>query len=388
MYNLEYALIELTNRCNLNCLICGSDSRNVVDPNELSVTEWMPIVDELRDLGLKRLILSGGEPTLKPGIGRLIDYINASGIEYGMISNGLEMPESVLSAIREYPPYVIGISIDGNSQTHDWLRGKKGSFSALLKTINTLKENAIPISVNTTVHKGNYQQLPWIAEFLKNNQIYGWQIQLAMPFGRMKKNQRLLLSQREFEWVCIFISGVRELLKEIRIEAADDFAYAPAGIIRDGNWSGCSAGISSLGIDAYGNVKGCLSLTECESEGNIRKQRLSEIWNDRSKFSYNRQFCIDDLPVVCEKCENAMACRGGCNSQSYSMMGRYHKSPFCFWKTVMGKEEMVHPVKKKSIFSRVLKYGSIDPKNLGEPSTLADPTVVDGLVKNRIEEKK
>ena len=384
MYNLEYVLIELTNRCNLNCLICGSDSKNVLDPKELSIPEWMAIIDEMKDLEVKRIILSGGEPTLKEGIGGLIDYINASGIEYGIVSNGLILPENVLYAIKEYPPYTIAISVDGNPQTHDWYRGKKGSFSALLKTIDTLKKNAIPISVNTTVHKGNYQQLPWIANFLRDNQIYGWQIQLAMPFGRMRRNQQLILSQEEFSWVCSFIPKVRETLTDIRIEAADDFAYAPAGLIRDGDWAGCSAGISSLGIDAHGNVKGCLSLTECEPEGNLRKQKLSEIWNDKNKFSYNRQFCIDDLPVACEKCEKAMSCKGGCGSQSYSMMGRHHKSPFCFWKTVMGKEAVRHPAKKKGIFSRVLKYGSIDPKNLGEPSTLADPSVVEELVKKRI----
>lgn len=335
MYNLEYALIELTNKCNLNCLICGSDSKNSSDPNELSVSEWMAIVDELKDLGAKRIVLSGGEPTLKQGIGSLIDYINASGIEYAIMSNGFVFPENVLYAIKQYPPYTIGISVDGYPQTHDWFRGKEGSFSGLLKTIHILKENAIPISVNTTVHRGNYQQLPWIAEFLKNNQIYGWQIQLAMPFGRMKKNQRLILSQAEFWWVSVFISKIREVLKEIKIEAADDFAYAPAGVIRDGDWAGCSAGICSIGIDAYGNVRGCLSLTECEPEGNLRKQKLSEIWNDKNKFSYNRNFCVDKLSATCWTCEKAMICKGGCNSQSYSMMARYHNSPFCFWKTVM-----------------------------------------------------
>jgi len=391
LYNLEYALIELTNRCNLGCLICGSDSKNVSDPNELSIAEWMAIVDELRDLGVKRIVLSGGEPTLKDGIGGLIDYINASGIEYAIITNGFIFPENVLEAVKQYPPFTIGISIDGNPQTHDWFRGKKGSFSALLKTIHILKENAIPISVNTTVHKGNYRQLPWIAEFLRDNRIYGWQIQLAMPFGRMRKNQQLILSQREFEWVCSFVSQIRKTLQDIKIEAADDFSYAPAGTIRDDDWAGCSAGICSVGIDAHGNVKGCLSLTECPPEGNLRKQKLSEIWNDRNKFSYNRNFCMDDLSGDCLICEKATICRGGCGSQSYSMIGKYHQSPFCFWKTVGEKREIV-PLKRKkrkNIFSRVLKYGPIIPGiGLGEPSTLADPSVIDELIKNRTDEKK
>lgn len=338
MYNLEYAIIELTNRCNLNCLICGSDSRNVVDPNEFSVQEWMPIVDEMKDLGLKRLVLSGGEPTLKPGIGYLIDYINASGIEYGIISNGLEMPENVLYAIKEYPPFVIGISIDGDPETHDSLRGRRGSFASLFNTIKVLQNNEIPVSVNTTVHRKNILDLPWIANFLKENKIYGWQIQLAMPFGRMERNQGLLLSQEEFAWVCVFVAKAREVLPEIRIQAADDFAYAPAGIIRDCAWEGCSAGISSLGIDALGNVKGCLSLTGSKPEGNLRDKRLYQIWGDKNCFSYNRQFCFDNLPADCKNCEKGMICKGGCNSQSFSMKKRYNSSPFCFYKTVMNEQ--------------------------------------------------
>ena len=335
MRELKIALLEITNRCNLNCLGCGSDSKNITNPNELSTSEWFQAIDELNQLGARKIVLSGGEPTLRDDVVKLIIRICTLKMEYAIISNGFVLPSNILETMREYPPYAFGVSIDGKPATHNRLRGKKNSFSKLLGTIISLQKEGIPISVNTTIHKENYQELPRLANFLKERRIYGWQIQLAMPFGRMKENKELVLSQKEFAWVCVFVAKASEALPEIRIAAADDFAYAPAGVIRDGEWGGCSAGLSAIGIDALGNVKGCLSMTECQPEGNLRKKSLTEIWRDENNFAYNRKFKLDNLTPECQKCEKALICKGGCNSQSYSMTGKFNQSPFCFWQTIM-----------------------------------------------------
>ena len=337
-HKLEVALLEVTKRCNLHCLICGSDAKKQASSGELTIEEWLDVVSRLKKLGLKLAVLSGGEPTLKSGLEKLIAHFGNLSLEYSIISNGLLFPRRLLAIAKEIKPYVIGLSIDGQPENHDRLRGQ-GSFTGLQKTISLLQENDIPVSVNTTVHKNNFRDLPWILEFICQNKIIAWQIQLAMPFGRMKESAHLVLDQQEFARLCVFIYKARKLFPGIRIVAADDFAWASKGLIRDCHWLGCSAGLSSIAIGARGEVWGCLSLNGCQSEGNIRQKPIEDIWNDPNLFAYNRQFNERNLNLSCRQCQEKEVCRGGCKAQSYSMTGRFNCSPFCFLRTVKSEAQ-------------------------------------------------
>lgn len=330
--NLQVAVLETTNRCNLNCLICGSDSKDNKNPQELSSAEWCRIMEEMRDVGLKTVFFSGGEPTLKPGIEDMIEYAAELGLRWGMVSNGLFIPEHQLNLFKRKKPVAIGLSVDGEEAMHNRLRGNPRSFQMLQKYIGEFRERRIPFSIITTIHKLNWRQLFSIAAFVQQNKIYGWQIQLAMPFGRMNQNRELLLTQEEFGQVCLMIERIRRILPEVRIAAADCFAWAPAGSVREGRWEGCSAGIDSVGIDALGNVRGCLSMTGCKPEGNLKERNFADIWNDENLFSYNRCFDSKNASDFCRACPKIMRCRGGCNSQSYSMTGKFQQGVYCYYK--------------------------------------------------------
>ncbi|MDO8669182.1 MAG: radical SAM protein [Candidatus Buchananbacteria bacterium] len=334
-FKLKVALLEITKRCNLNCLICGSDAQRNVVAGELTIDDWIDVSSHLKSLGLELAVLSGGEPTLKNGLEKLVRHFGNLSLEYSIITNGLEFPTSLLKTIKRIKPVVVGFSIDGQPENHDHLRGE-GSFYCLHKTICLLQHQGIPVSVNTTVHKDNLNNLPWLLEFINKMAIPAWQIQLAMPFGRMKNLSDLVLSQKEFAELIIFIYSARKNFPHIRISASDDFAYAPGGLVRDEDWCGCSAGLSSLAIGSCGEVWGCLSLNACPPEDNLRRRPIEDIWHDPNLFAYNRQFKEADLNSECQKCEEKEICRGGCNSQSFSMTGRFNCSPFCFLKAVKG----------------------------------------------------
>lgn len=338
-YKPETVIIETTARCNLNCIFCGSDCKNAKNPKELSIEEWEVLVDNLAELGTKRIVLSGGEPTLKENVGELMRHISSKKLQWGMVSNGFNFSLRLLEVMAAHKPYALGLSIDGIKETHNKLRGNSRSFQRIVVSINELQKREIPLSVNTTIHKLNYRELPLIAKFILENKIFGWQIQLAMPFGRMKDKQNLLLSQEEFLWICLFVEKIRKLMPFVNIAAADCFAWAPTGKIRDGKWSGCGGGIRSLGIDALGNVRGCLSMAECPPEGSIRERKIADIWQDRSLFSYNRQFSSDNASEFCAKCKKILICKGGCSSQSFSMAGKFHQGVYCWYKTRKGDKE-------------------------------------------------
>jgi len=129
------------------------------------------------------------------------------------------------------------------------------------------------------------------------------------------------------------VEKIRKILPEVNIAAADCFAWAPAGKIREDMWPGCSAGLEGVGVDALGNVRGCLSMTECLPEGNIRQRSFSEIWQDENLFSYNRQFDPKNTSPLCQECPRVTRCRGGCNSQSFSMTAEFQQGVYCWYRS-------------------------------------------------------
>lgn len=93
---------------------------------------------------------------------------------------------------------------------------------------------------------------------------------------------------------------------------------------------GCQAGLTNIGIDSVGNVRGCESLYDSIFvEGNLREQTLSEIWNNPNAFSYNRHFKTELLSGKCKECEEGARCAGGCRSYNYFTQGMLYESK-CF----------------------------------------------------------
>jgi radical SAM protein with 4Fe4S-binding SPASM domain len=94
-------------------------------------------------------------------------------------------------------------------------------------------------------------------------------------------------------------------------------------------WIGCQAGLTALGIQSDGGVKGCLSLPDSFIEGNIRQRSLIDIWKDPALFSYNRAFNLDDLENQCKVCKHSKKCKGGCVTVSSTLTGKNHCNPYC-----------------------------------------------------------
>ena len=93
---------------------------------------------------------------------------------------------------------------------------------------------------------------------------------------------------------------------------------------------GLGAGLTTLGIDSVGNVRGCESLyDERFIEGNLRRRSLREIWEDENAFVYNRRFEPRMLTGKCASCEMGEYCGGGCRSYNFFAGGKLYESPLC-----------------------------------------------------------
>jgi len=333
-YTPDTVVWELTYKCNAKCIHCGSDCLSEEKPYQLSTAECLDIVKDLEYLGAKFVVLSGGEPLLREDIGAIAGALRRANIKFGIISNALAVNEETIKLIKAMKPYVFGISIDGGvDYIHDYIRGRKGTFANVLKTLQLLRECGINPSIVTTVHKLNFHQLPKIRELLIQNGCRLWQIQYADYIGRM--HREAMLTEGQFFEMSKFILDTQENYRQYFdvVTGADVMGYMSdyADRVAKCSWVGCHAGIKALGLGSDGAVRGCLSLQRDEFiEGYTTERSLREIWEDPNSFAYNRHFDCSMLSGHCKDCIYGSLCKGGCIRTATVDGGRCNK--YCLYK--------------------------------------------------------
>jgi radical SAM protein with 4Fe4S-binding SPASM domain len=335
-FELYSCLWELTLKCNLNCIHCGSVAGSAKQ-QELTLDECFRICDEIIELGCKDLTFIGGEVFFYHGWEKIANYLSKHKVMVNLISNGLRIGEREVSQIRFANLSNIGISIDGTEAIHNVIRGNKNSFHKIQESIKLLNQAEIPIGAVTSLMGMNYPALEDLYQFLIDSQISLWQIQLVNPMGNMADKRTMILDEN---LIPDLINFIKEKNKERRILiiAADNigYFYDNSEVYIRGTmsplcyYSGCKAGLNTCFIDSVGNVKGCGALyDEKFIEGNLRQERLSEIWNNPGKFSYNRKFNTGMLTGICKECDVASECKGGCRASNYFNKNSLYENAYC-----------------------------------------------------------
>lgn len=363
-YYPRYCVWEITLACNMRCLHCGSAATGVKREEELSTEQALQLADQLGELGTERLTLSGGELFLRNDWHLIAERLKKHGVQVSLITNGYLIKENIDKIQKLLPLDAVGISLDGIEKTHNYIRHIPDSFQKAVENFKLLKKMGAKTSAITSVSKININELEQIHEILKELKIDAWQLQMVFLGGRMRERPEDCPTPEDMKKVAEFIAKARKT-SPILVYPADCIGYY-TGLekqIRHSPWQGCYAGLLVVGIEANGNIKGCLSLApEIQKdnpfvEGNIKEKSLKEIWNKRDGYAYNRKFSLRKVKGLCRKCQYLKYCRCGCTSTAYFFSGTTYKNNYCIYQLdilAKGKEQPT------SIF----KYPSFAPKNI------------------------
>jgi len=328
---------ELTLRCNMNSIHCGSCA-GPPRPDELTEEEGLALIDGLIDMGTEVLTLSGGEPLIHPSWHVYAKKLIDGGVNTYMITNGLileqSIPKMLDSGLRR-----IGISLDGTEKIHNFIRNHPDSFNIAIKGAKKAKEAGIKVGAVTHISKANFDEMEKMYEIFSAIPLDYWQIQITFKLGRMKENDRYSLDPEQLPAIAEFIHRKQQIEHGLKVVPGDNMGYYCSHSIRKHKWKGCFAGRHLMGIDADGSVKGCLSLPREFVEGNIRKEPLRKIWEDSERFKYNRYFSTDMLEGYCKDCPQGDPCRAGCVVTAYSATGNRFNNPYCVYRVEREKAE-------------------------------------------------
>jgi radical SAM protein with 4Fe4S-binding SPASM domain len=327
------ACIELTLRCNLRCLHCGS-AAGLARKSEMELPEFIDIFADMRALGGRRVVLLGGEPLLHPDWQEIVTMAKGFDLRVALISNGLAISTSVAASLATLGLEAMGISIDGASDAvHDHLRGAEGARTRAWDAILRLQSVGIPVTVITTVTRKNLSELPLLREQLAERGSLVWQIQAANGTGERFLREWMPLPS-DLLFVARFVEETRRTIDPDQLAVATGHNIGHhAGSVHQygaaGNWRGCPGGITSVGIASDGAIKGCLSMHSCEIVGNLRERRLCDLWRDPHSFARNRHFSPGRLTGGCATCPHGSECRAGCPEMARTATGDVWDDPFC-----------------------------------------------------------
>ncbi len=330
---------ELTARCNMRCLHCGSNQESSRKRGaDLTREECLRLCDELRALGCEEVTLSGGEPLLSPHWEEVARALAGSGIGVALMSNGFLLDENVAHRARQSGIRRVGLSLDGAERTHNHIRQNPQSFARLRDAIPSCREAGLEVCLVTHLNRMNVAELPEMEEFAASQRVDVWQLQLGIRLGRMADHLSLAIRPADLPGAADFIVGAKRR-RRVTVAVADSIGYhstherelrctGPRGDMAF--WCGCTAGCLLVGIEHNGNVLGCLALQHDRFvEGNLRDETLEAIWRRKGNFAYTREFTPDALRGHCEGCEFGTLCRGGCTAVAFGATGRPHDNPYC-----------------------------------------------------------
>jgi hypothetical protein len=142
-----YAVWEITLRCDLACRHCGSRAGRE-RPEELTTAEALDLVQQMADLGVLEVTLIGGEAYLRDDWTEIARAVRAHGMQCTITTGGRGMSVERARAAKAAGVQSVSVSIDGARDTHDMLRGVRGSFDAAVEAMRNLRQAGISVSVN------------------------------------------------------------------------------------------------------------------------------------------------------------------------------------------------------------------------------------------------
>ena len=307
---LKQLFWECTLRCNLACRHCGSDCKQVSAIKDMPKEDFGRVLDSVAaatDSHKVMINITGGEPLCRPDLEACGRMIYEKEFPWGMVTNGLALTPQRYEKLLRSGLRAMTISLDGIGETHDWMRGHKGSFEKAAAAIKMVIDSGeIAFDVVTCVNKRSYAQLADIKEFLISLGLKEWRLFTIFPVGRAAQDPELQLSNEEFRGLMEFIKATR---KEGRIMAE----YGCEGFL--GNFEGdvrshfyaCQAGITVGSVLADGSSSACTSIRSDFHQGNIYQDDFMEVWNTRFQPFRDRSWMHKDQ---CASCKVWKYCKG------------------------------------------------------------------------------
>jgi heme b synthase len=336
---------EITRSCNLSCAHCRAAAEFGHYAGELSLDEIKAVVDDIVTITNPIIILTGGEPLMRPDIWEIVDYCHDKGAMPVIGTNATLITDEIATEMAAHRIPRISVSLDfPTAPEHDEFRGEPGCFEQSVAGIKMAQAHGVGVQVNMTVTTLNAGRIEEMLELCEELDVDAFHIFMLVPTGRGADLLEKELPPEEYERVLAWAYEAQKT-SDIHFKPTDAPHYYR--IIRqkakeegkkvtreeyglDAMTRGCLGGITFCFISHVGDVQPCGYFDM--QLGNVKEQPFSRIWTESKVFNELRDYSL--LKGKCGACEYKAVC-GGCRARALEITGDYLESePYCVYEPV------------------------------------------------------
>lgn len=351
---------NLIRRCNLNCKHCYSTSADTDFKGELSTAEALDVLDQLKAVRVPALILSGGEPLLRPDLYTIGARARELGFHLSLSSNGTLLNAGHAARLAACGFDYVGVSLDGLPATHDRFRRSDDAFQQALGGLRTARNAGLRVGVRMTLTEQNASELPALVALAESEGIDKFYLSHFNYAGRGRSHRaddaRHAATRTALDWLFDhvwerarqghagdFVTGNNDadgvyLLHWIARREPHRLADMRARLI---NWGGNATGVGVANIDNLGNVHPDTMWWHV-TLGNVRERTFGDIWTDRSDpLMAGLAASPRPLQGLCAACAQVGICNGNTRVRAAAITGNpWAADPGCY----LTDEELACPL--------------------------------------------
>lgn len=340
---------ELTVRCNLHCKMClfrHDDSENEeIIARELTAEQWIDMARQVAEAGTMSLLITGGEPMLRPDFCEIWEGIYKQGFIMNLYTNATLVTDSIMKVLEKYPPHKIGITIYGASAgTYEKVSGNGQAFEQMVNGVQRLQQLPSEIEFRTTIIQDNCNDMIPIEHMVynqfgdKHGVIVASEIHQSVRGACANVNACRLTPE---EMRDLHDKHIIEMAKETLGDSFDSDCFRLEYTRRDKKTEnekklsllGCSAGMDRYTITWDGKLLACQLLGMFYL--NVLGHRFLEAWEE---FPF-----IIKLPSKnpdCKKCNVVDYCES-CFASRYAETGKLNGCSPYIYKNAQSKKELM-----------------------------------------------
>ena len=312
--------IEFSRRCNFHCPYCYVPTAAELN-NELSRQEIKGVIRQAKELGARKIIILGGEPSIYPHLVEMIGFIRQEGLAVEMFTNGSGVSQELARFLAAEEVRVILKCNSLDETLQDTLAGRKGAYGIIRTALEHLKAAGYPspdafLALSTVICRQNIAELPRMWQWLRDQEIEAY-FEVMTPQENALQNTWLEVSPVELKTLFTTLSGIdRDLYGRL---------WAPQPPLVGNK---CMRHQVSCVVTSTGNVMPCVGVTI--NIGNVRERTLADIIGNseviRDLKNYRQM-----IKGHCHSCEKADDCYG-CRGAAFQLTGDYLASDPTCWR--------------------------------------------------------
>jgi radical SAM protein with 4Fe4S-binding SPASM domain len=321
---------NITTRCNLLCEHCYMAADGHVKPEQLSDDEAIALVDQMVEIGVPALFLSGGEPMMRSNFWEMLERARAGGIHVTISTNATMIDREAARRLKALGVEWIATSLYGPPHFHDAMVGVPGTHARVVNAIKILREEGVGVALKSAVSR---ETLPFISHIIaKAKELDCGLVYLCdlITSGRSEGEEETRISSAQW----------RELAEQIVDDMLDpdvkleyDIGALPSmipylaqrfeergldvskGLERLKIVSACPVGKGHMNINSEGGIMPC-QFAQDWTIGTIREMTLTEAVRELYAFDQAdaKGWCSD------AECEYSRICRG-CRTKAFHEFG-------------------------------------------------------------------